>query len=76
MIVRQAGTSVSITIRLIPTPSPAMMPKSPIMLMGEKRLANRLTIVVTAASNSGMVTFWNPMRTAASTGSPAFRCSL
>ena len=51
------------------------MPKSPTMPMGEKRPANKLTIVVTAARTSGKVTFRNPTLTATSTGSPATRCS-
>ena len=75
MIVRPAGTSVSITIRLSPTPSPAMTPKSPTMSIGENRLARKLTIVVAAARTSGTVTFRIPMRTAVITGSPASRCS-
>ena len=75
MIIRPAGSSVSITIRLSPTPNPATMPKSPITEIGENRLANRLTIVVTAASVSGMVTCCSPIRTAVTTGPPAARCS-
>ena len=75
MIVRPAGISASITIRLIPTPKPATMPKSPITPIGENRVANRLTIVVTAASVSGIVTLRSPFRTANTTGSPAVLCS-
>ena len=75
MIVRPAGISVSMTIRLMPTPRPAMIPKSPTISIRENRLASRLTIVVAAASSSGMVAFRSPMRTALITGSPATRCS-
>ena len=75
MIVRAAGSSVSITIRLIPTPSPATTPKSPIAPIGENRLASRLTTVVAAANPKGMVTFCSPVRTASITDSPATRCS-
>ena len=75
IINRPAGISVSITIRLIPTPSPATMPKSPITPIGEKRVANRLTIVVTAARVNGTVTCCNPFRTASATGWPSTRCS-
>ena len=75
MIVRPAGTSVSITIRLNPTPSPATMPKSPITSIGENRVARKLAIVVTAASVSGTATLRSPVRTAWITGSPSTRCS-
>ena len=75
MITRPAGISVSITIRLMPTPSPATMPKSPTTPIGENRFASRLAMVVTAASTSGTVTLRRPMRTAASTASPSLRCS-
>ncbi len=70
-----AGINVSITIRLIPTPSPATIPKSPITPIGENKVANRLTIVVMAASVSGIVTFLSPFRTASKTCDPSSRCS-
>ena len=75
MMVRPAGMSVSITIRLMPTPIPAITPKSPTISSGENRLTRRLTIVVTPASRSGTVTLRSPISTAAATGSPAARCS-
>ena len=75
MIVRTAGMSVSITIRLRPTPIPATTPKSPIAPMGEIRFVRKLTIVVAAASVRGMTTLRSPTRTALATGSPAIRCS-
>ena len=75
MTVRAAGSSVSMTIRLNPTPSAATMPKSLTTEIGENRFARRLTIVVTAASTSGIVTFRNPVLTASTTEVPAVRCS-
>ena len=63
------------TIRLIPTPRAATMPKSPTTEMGENRFARRLTIVVTAARTSGIVTFPNPVLTASITDVPSVRCS-
>ena len=75
MMARPAGISVIITRKLIPTPMPAIIPKSPTIPIGENKLARRLTIVVTAASATGTDTFRSPVRTAAATESPAFRRS-
>ena len=75
MIVRPAGISVSMTIRLNPTPSPATIPKSLITPIGENRVAKKLTIVVTAASVNGIVTCRSPVRTACTTGKPSILCS-
>ena len=75
MIVLPAGSSVNMTIKANPTPKPPTMPKSPIISIGENRPASRLTIVVTAASNKGNVTFRRPTLTAGTTDPPARRSS-
>ena len=75
MIVRPAGISDSITIRLKATPSAATTPKSPITPIGENRIDRKLAMVVTAASTIGTPTLCSPVRTASSTGSPSSRRS-
>ena len=75
IIMRLAGTRDSMTTRLIPTPRPAIMPKSATIPIGENRFASRLTMVVPLASAKGIVTWRNPARAAPSTPSPARRCS-
>ena len=74
-IARAAGISVSITIRLMPTPSPATIPKSAIAGIGESSCANRLPIVVTAARESGTITIRMLARSASVTGRSPARCS-
>ena len=75
MSARPAGTSVSITISPSATPSPAVMPKSPLAGIGEARFVRKLATVVPAARASGIVAVRSPRRTARATASPAFRCS-
>ena len=75
IIVRPAGINVSITNKLSPTPNPATIPKSPMTPMGENRVAKKLTMVVTAAKSSGMVTRRSPRRIAGATAKPSRRSS-
>ena len=67
MMSRPAGRSVSITITLIPTPSPATTPKSWIAGMGESSPTMKLPMVVNAARARGTVTTRSPDRAATST---------
>ena len=67
MMSRPAGTSVSMTIMLIPTPRPATTPKSPIAGTGDSNPTRKLAIVVSAARATGAVTSRSEDREAAST---------
>ena len=64
---RDDESSVSMTTRPAPTPMPATTPKSPLAEIGEVRLVRKETMVVTAASERGMITDRSPRRAAAST---------
>ena len=57
MVARHTSpSSVSITVSLAATPTPAAMPKSPSARMGEVKLVRNDTMVVTAASERGIMT--------------------
>ena len=72
---RAEASSDSITTRPAMTPTPATTPKSPLAGIGELRLVRKETTVVTAASESGMITARSPRRAATRAPCPSPRCS-
>ena len=60
--VRAVASSTSMTMRPTPTPTPATTPKSALAGIGDVRLVRKDTMVVMAASESGIMTARSPRR--------------